>query len=117
MPRILPIVASGLGLLFSTDLMIPQSVLAAHSQFSCKGSLIEPSGFTPSEITVRLDLDLPNRVLLDLGEGTISGAVISNNSVQLKFSTENFLGEFFHYTNELILIYVSKHLARLTCSP
>jgi hypothetical protein len=42
---------------------------------------------------------------------------MSDNQIQLKFSTKEFVGEFFHYTNDLFLIYKSGHLARLTCAP
>ena len=52
----------------------------------------------------------------DLGQGNISARVLSNNRIQLKIKTKDFVGEFFHYTNDLFLIYGSGHLARLTCN-
>jgi hypothetical protein len=42
--------------------------------------------------------------------------MISDNKIQLKFSTKDFVGEYFHYTGDLFLIYHSGELARLTCS-
>jgi hypothetical protein len=41
----------------------------------------------------------------------------SNNKIQLKFATREFVGEYFHYTGDLFLIYKSGQLARLSCSP
>jgi len=40
---------------------------------------------------------------------------LSNNKIQLKFQTKQYVGEFFHYTNDLFLIYKLGHLARLNC--
>jgi hypothetical protein len=42
--------------------------------------------------------------------------VMSDNKIQLKFQAKQYVGEFFHYTNDLYLIYRSGHLARLACS-
>jgi hypothetical protein len=54
---------------------------------------------------------------LKMGDGQSPAAtIVSNNPIQLKFSTEMFVGEFFHYTGDLIVIYTSGHLGRLTCS-
>ena len=52
---------------------------------------------------------------VDFGSGNIVAKVESNNNVQLKFKTQEFVGEYFHYTGDLFLIYKSGHLARLTC--
>jgi hypothetical protein len=51
------------------------------------------------------------------GDGkTLAPRATSNNKVQLKFETKDFVGEYFHYTGELFLIYPSGELARLSCS-
>ena len=50
------------------------------------------------------------------GDKTLASRVTSNNKIQLKFATKDFVGEFFHYTGDLFLIYRSGKLARLTCS-
>jgi hypothetical protein len=85
-------------------------------QFSCTGSMIEPTGLSQSPKTVRMSLS-SQTLMLDLGQGNINPRVVSNNTIQLKFRTKDFVGEFFHYTNDLFLIYKSGHLARLTCKP
>jgi hypothetical protein len=41
--------------------------------------------------------------------------ITSNNAIQLKFATKEFVGEYFHYTGDLFLIYNSGPLARLNC--
>ena len=89
----------------------------ASRQFSCSGSMIEPTGLAPSPKSGRLILSPTNNVSLDLGQGDLPARVMSDNKIQLKFSTKEFVGEFFHYTADLFLIYKSGHLARLTCSP
>jgi len=52
-----------------------------------------------------------------MGQGNVSARVVSDNGIQLKFRTNDFTGEFFHYTNDMFLIYKSGHLARLACTP
>jgi hypothetical protein len=86
-------------------------------QLSCNGSMIEPAGLAPAPKTARLILSPPNKVVLDLGQGDLKVTLMSDNQIQLKFGTKDFVGEFFHYTNDLFLIYRSGHLARLTCAP
>jgi len=88
----------------------------ASRQFSCSGNMIE-IGLAPSPKSGRLILTPTNKVLLDLGQGEVKARVMSDNKIQLKFSTKKFVGEFFHYTGDLFLIYKSGHLARLTCTP
>jgi len=52
-----------------------------------------------------------------LGKGAVNALVLSNNRIQLKFRTKDFVGEYFYYDRDLFLIYRSGHLARLTCKP
>ena len=47
----------------------------------------------------------------------INGAISSDNNIALKFQTDDFVGEFFHYTNYLFFTYQTPYLARLTCMP
>jgi hypothetical protein len=42
--------------------------------------------------------------------------ITTNNKIQFKFATKEFVGEYFHYTGDLFLIYTSGKLARLNCS-
>jgi hypothetical protein len=53
------------------------------------------------------------RLGVDFGSGNIAAKVESNNNIQLKFN--EFVGEYFHYTGDLFLIYKSSDLERLTC--
>ena len=52
---------------------------------------------------------------MDFGSGNVAAQVESDNRIQLKFKTDEFVGEYFHYTGDLFLIYKSGHLARLMC--
>jgi hypothetical protein len=88
----------------------------ASRQFSCSGNMIEQAGLAPSPKSGRLILTPPNKISLDLGQGEIKVRVMSDNKIQLKFSAKAFVGEFFHYTGDLFLIYKSDQLARLTCT-
>jgi hypothetical protein len=88
----------------------------ASRQFSCSGNMFEPTGIASSTKTVRLVLSPKNKISLDLGQGERNARPMSDNGVQLKFGTREFVGEFFHYTNDLFLIYKSGNLARLTCT-
>jgi hypothetical protein len=63
-----------------------------------------------------LSLGPMHKISIDLGQGDSSARETSNNKLQLKFQTKEFVGEFFHYTGDLFLIYKTGHLARLTCT-
>ena len=94
-------------------------VTGAHAQptsmqLGCSGQLIEPTGKAPSPKTVQLTISSGN-VGVDFGSGNVAARVESNNNIQLKFKTDEFTGEYFHFTGDLFLIYKSGHLARLTC--
>ena len=53
---------------------------------------------------------------LKIGDGKpLAANVTSNNKLQLKFKNSQFVGEYFHYSGDLFLIYNSGQLARLTC--
>lgn len=89
---------------------------AISRKLNCSGSLIEPSGSNNGVKTLSLVLGDAKSTSIDLGSGATPVSVKSNNKIQLKFMTSDFVGEYFHYTGDLFLIYKSGHLARLTCS-
>jgi hypothetical protein len=84
-------------------------------QFTCSGTMIEPSAMSPSPGTVVLTLGPAQKVTLDLGKGVVNARRLSDNKVQLKFRTKDFEGEYFHYTGDLFFIYRSGHLMKLMC--
>ena len=100
-----------------TIVLMMNAAIAAEGphHFSCNGNLIEPTSLAPSPISIRLTLGSAHKVSINLGKGDSSARVVSDNKIQLKFQTKEFVGEFFHYTSDLFLIYKSGHLAKLTC--
>ena len=93
---------------------------AAERQFSCKGQVVQ--GETdPAAPQKTLDLNVTlsdkNKLSMKTGDGKVlTPRITSNNKIQLKFATKDFVGEYFHYTGDLFLIYSSGELARLSCS-
>jgi hypothetical protein len=91
----------------------------AEQQFSCKGQLIQGMpklNQPPSPIDLNVSLGSNRKMSLKIGEGKpLVVNVTSNNKLQLKFKTSQFVGEYFHYSGDLFLIYNSGQLARLTC--
>jgi hypothetical protein len=84
-------------------------------QLTCNGTMIEPLALSQSPKTVKLTLGPAQKVALVLGQGIMNARVVSDNKIQLKFRTQDFEGEYFHYTGDLFFIYKSGHLIRLTC--
>jgi hypothetical protein len=93
---------------------------AAEQQFACKGQIVQGETTQAVEqkpIDLNLTLGDNNKLSIKTGDGkAFSPRVTSNNELQLKFETKEFVGEYFHYTGELFLIYPNKQLARLNCS-
>ena len=94
---------------------------AAEQQFSCKGQVIQgmpkPSGQPPSPIDLNVSLGSNRKMSLKIGDSKpLAANVTSDNKLQLKFKTNQFLGEYFYYSGDLFLIYNSGQLARLTCT-
>jgi hypothetical protein len=89
----------------------------ASRQFSCSGSMHEPSGLAPSPKSGRLIISPTGKISLNLGQGDLKTSLMSENRIQLKFRTREFTGEYFHYTGDLFLIYKSGHFAKLACTP
>ena len=94
---------------------------AADQQFSCKGDIIHdetnPNPLNPSKpIDLNITLGDENKLSIKTGDGkVVAPRITSNNKVQLRFATQEFVGEYFHYTGDLFLIYPSGQLARLSC--
>ena len=94
---------------------------AAEQQFSCKGQVIQEKtdpAVEPKPIDLTVTLGDKNKLSIRIGDGKmLAPRITGNNKIQLKFSTKEFVGEYFHYTGDLFLIYPSGELARLNCSP
>jgi hypothetical protein len=86
---------------------------AAPASRDCTGSMIQSSGDAPAPKNLKFVVGPPTTI--DLGNGAQPVTAVSNNKIQLKFTTKDFTGEFFHFTGDLFLIYKSGHLARLMC--
>jgi hypothetical protein len=84
-------------------------------QLNCTGNLIAQTK-QQSPLTARVSLDSKKAVAIDVGSGVVNAPVVSNNQFRLTFRTKQFTGEFFHYSNDLFLIYPSGHLWRLVCT-
>ena len=93
------------------------TVSAAEQRLSCQGQMIEPAGKARAPITLNLSLGGPKgKTTIEMSGGEkVNANVTSNNQIQLKFRTKQYIGEFFYYTDDLFLIHKSGHLARLTC--
>jgi hypothetical protein len=87
---------------------------STSTRLGCDGQLIEPTNKATSPKALQLTIS-SGKVGVDFGSGNIAAKVESDNNIQLKFKTDEFVGEYFHYTGDLFLIYKSGHLARLTC--
>jgi len=86
--------------------------------FCVRNTRIEPASLASSPKSMQLVLGPARKIAIDLGQGDpLAPVTTSDNKIQLKFRTKEFVGEFFHYTGDLFLIYKSGHLARLTCMP
>jgi hypothetical protein len=84
-------------------------------QLSCSGSKTGMTALAQSPMTIQLTFVSPRMMAVNLGNGDINSQVISDNDIQLKFRTNDFVGEFFRNTNVLFLIYDSGDLAKLAC--
>jgi len=94
---------------------------AAELQFSCKGQVVQEMtnpAVQPKPIDLNVTLGgAKNELSITTGDGKkLAPRITSNNKIQLKFATKEFVGEYFHYTGDLFLIYNSGSLARLSCA-
>jgi hypothetical protein len=93
---------------------------ATEQHFSCKGQVID-EGTDPAvqakPINLNVSLGDKNKLSIKTSDSKmLSPRIVSDNKIQLKFATKQFVGEYFHYTGDLFLIYTSGQLARLSCS-
>jgi hypothetical protein len=106
------------GLILLTTMVGPCA--AAEQKFSCNGQVIQQMpdpAVQPKPIDLNVTLGDNKKLSMTTGDGkTLAPRITSNNKIQLKFETKDFVGEYFHYTGDLFLIYKSGPLARLTCS-
>ena len=93
---------------------------AAEQQFACKGQVVQgetTQAVEPKPIELNLTLGSKNKLSMKIGDGkTLSPRITSNNKIQLRFAGKEFVGEYFHYTGDLFLIYPAGQLARMSCS-
>ena len=114
--------ANGLAIggLILLAMMVEPCGVAAGRQFACKGQLIRDASpdVQPKPIDLNVTLGERNKLSMKTGDGAVlASRTISDNKIQLKFATKEFVGEYFHYTGDLFLIYPSGQLARLNCAP
>ena len=106
-----------IGLILLTMMVKPGG---AAEQFSCKGQVVQEMknpAVQPNPIDLSVTLGDKNKLSITTGDGKmLAPRITSNNKIQLKFATKEFVGEYFHYTGDLFLIYTSGELARLSCS-
>ena len=96
------------------------SAAGGSLQFVCSGDMIEPAGLARAPISLGVvfsPADQVSKVSVNFGQKTVNAPVISNNQIQLKFRTKDFVGEYFYYNRDMFLIYKSGHLARLASTP
>jgi hypothetical protein len=93
---------------------------AAERQFSCKGQVIQQMtdpAVQPTPIDLNVTMGDTNKISIKSSDNKVlAPRITSNNKIQLKFATKEFVGEYFHYTGDLFLIYKTGQLARLNCS-
>jgi hypothetical protein len=105
-------------LILLATLATPSS--AAEEKFSCKGEVIQ--GMTKpavqsKQVTLNVTLIDKSKLSIKAEDGqVVVPRITSNNKIQLRFATKDYVGEYFHYTGDLMLIYSSGLLARLNCS-
>src|SRR5262245_45172497 len=84
-------------------------------QLTCTGAMIEPTALTQAPKTVKLAIGPGQKVAYDLGEGSKNARFESDNKIQLKFRFNDAVGEYFHYTGDLFVIFKSGHLMKMAC--
>src|SRR5262245_510894 len=93
---------------------------AAEQQFSCKGQVIQEMAnpaVPQKPIDFSVTLSEKNKMSIKTSDNkTLSPRITNNNTIQLKFVTKEFVGEYFHYSGDLFLIYRSGQLARMNCT-
>jgi hypothetical protein len=91
--------------------------IAAQQAYSCKGKMIAPVNEPAPEMNLSLSLDDNGKTTFAIdGDEKLDAQITSSNPFQLKFQTDQFVSEFYPYTNNLFVIYKSGKLARLVCT-
>src|SRR5947207_13151888 len=72
-------------------------------QFTCSGTMIEPSAMSQSPETVLLTLGPAQKVTLDLGQGVVNARQVSDNKIQLKVQDKRLRGRVFSLYRRPIL--------------
>ncbi len=90
-------------------------------KLTCAGNSYWKGDPFPTPETFFLDVagTKPVKVMIkQLGsEKADKAGTVANNSLQLKFATSKFVGEYFYFTGDLFLITTDGHLIRLVCKP
>ncbi len=94
---------------------------AADQKFSCSGQMMQqmsnPGLQQKSQIDLSATLGDDGKMSIKMGDGKTSDArVTSNNQFKFQFESDDFTGEYFHYSGDLFIMYKSGPLARLQCS-
>jgi hypothetical protein len=107
-------VAAGAYLLLT---MFSGQAMAAQQAYSCKGKMIAPVNEPTPEMNLSLNLDDNGKTTFAIdGDQKLDAQITSSNPDQVKFQTDQFVSEFYPYTNNLFIIYKSGKLARLVCT-
>jgi hypothetical protein len=83
-------------------------------QLTCVGRPVESTGLDTSPLKLKLTIS-SSTVRVDFGSRDIVAKLESSDKIQLVFKTDEFVGEYFHYTGDLFLIDRSGNLARMAC--
>lgn len=86
---------------------------------TCSGNSYKKDGPFPTPETFSVKIAGTNPVVIGLAgsDKPDEARVLTNNTIQLKFTTGKFIGEYFHFTGDLFLIHTDGRLTRLTCKP
>jgi hypothetical protein len=91
--------------------------MAAQQTYSCKGKMIAPVSEPTPEMNLSLSLGDDGKTTFAIdGDQKQDAQITSSNPYQVKFQTDQFVSEFYPYTNNLFVIYKSGKLARLVCT-
>ena len=73
---------------------------AAEQRFACKGQVVQEMtnpAVQPKPIDLKVTLGDKNKLSMTTGDGKmLAPRITSNNKIQLKFATKEFVGEYFH---------------------
>ncbi len=96
------------------------SAEAGTLSVSCSGTSYKADGPFPTPETYSLVITDGAKSVSIGGPGfepPVKAPIVSNNSIQLKFTAGKLTGEYFHFTGDLFLIQGDGRLTRLVCQP